>query len=589
MKRTAALILCFFTLLTGLAGCAARDDNDRGPIISAYIAAETFSFDPAQNFTDDDTVKILGLIYEGLTKINSKGKLEYALLDNYKVVEDELRGEYKLLLELKKTKWNDGTSVTANDVVFAWKRILNPDFSSPASALLYDIKNARDVKSGDASIDDLGISAVDTYTIEVTFEAPINPDGFLRNLSSIALVPLRENLVSRGDNWAKKTTGFSSSGPFAVKNLNYDAGTVDFDRNAQYYLKSGEDAMKYVFPYRFTIKFLKTSQKPGSSSLGMEDLTAQLEAYNAKSLFYLGDLPLAARAENAKKANATDINSTLTYLFNTTNKLFSSADVRKALSMAIDRAHIAELLVFAKPATGIVPYKVYEGSGTKSFRSAGKDIIATTADIAGAKALLSSAGVTGGSFSITYKATESDTAVAEYIKGVWQELGFTVTLKPMLGTRSSITEDDVTSVIMNDDLTTALDNRDFDVLALDLNSLSVDAFPILASFAKEFSGMSPDKANGWALTPGVTGFDDAAYSEIITRAYNEKDLNKRAQILHEAEEYLVTQMPAMPVVFNQDYYLASRDLSKIASSYYGWRDFKKTNLKNYLSYYPTEE
>ena len=82
----------------------------------------------------------------------------------YTYTTDEEKGEYKLLIDLKSTKWSDGRTVQAADFVYAWKRIIDPEFRGDASSLLYDIRNARKVKFGDASIDDFGASAVDTYT-----------------------------------------------------------------------------------------------------------------------------------------------------------------------------------------------------------------------------------------------------------------------------------------------------------------------------------------------------------------------------------------------------------------------------------------
>lgn len=54
-----------------------------------------------------------------------------------------------------KACWSDGTAVSANDVVYAWKRLLEVDASYSAAALLFDIKNARAAKEGDCSIDDV--------------------------------------------------------------------------------------------------------------------------------------------------------------------------------------------------------------------------------------------------------------------------------------------------------------------------------------------------------------------------------------------------------------------------------------------------
>lgn len=117
----------------------------------------------------------------------------------------------------------------------------------------------------------------------------------------------------------------------------------------------------------------------------------------------MGDVPLSKRAELQKQAHVTDANSTYTYMFNTANTLFADARVRRALSMAIDRKAIADILVYADPATGLIANTVFNATSGKSFRDVHGGVLSTTADLDGARALLTEAGVKSGSFTITYK------------------------------------------------------------------------------------------------------------------------------------------------------------------------------------------
>ena len=63
----------------------------------------------------------------------------------------------------------------------------------------------------------------------------------------------------------------------------------------------------------------------------------------------------------------------------------------------------------------------------------------------------------------------------------------------------------------------------------------------------------------------------------------------RAEILHDAEEMLMKDMPVCPLLFLKDAYLVSGELSGISSDYYGTRDFKDTKLKDYMSYKSEDE
>ena len=165
MKRIISMALILALLCGVLSACSTLEDGDKGAIIDVYFTDELYNFDPALSYTDDSMVKITALLFEGLTYLDDNGNWKKAIMDKYTYTTDEEKGEYKLLIDLKSTKWSDGRTVQAADFVYAWKRIIDPEFRGDASSLLYDIRNARKVKFGDASIDDFGASAVDTYTL----------------------------------------------------------------------------------------------------------------------------------------------------------------------------------------------------------------------------------------------------------------------------------------------------------------------------------------------------------------------------------------------------------------------------------------
>ena len=214
MKRILAALVCVIMICMSFTACSKRDENDMGPIFNAYLGSEPFILDPQIDHTDDDAIQLMSLIFEGLTNIKSNGKVENALLDKYTYNKDEVQGEYTLTMSIKNTTWTDSRRVSADHFIYSWKRLLSPDFSSSAASLLFDIKNAVEAKRGDVSVDDVGLAAVDTYTIEVIFTKDIDVDQFLRKCASIALVPLREDVVLKSPlSWSKKSTSMVANGP----------------------------------------------------------------------------------------------------------------------------------------------------------------------------------------------------------------------------------------------------------------------------------------------------------------------------------------------------------------------------------------
>jgi ABC-type oligopeptide transport system substrate-binding subunit len=158
-KKVFALLLCVLMLIPCLSACAQRNEDDMGAFITMYLTDEIYNFDPAYANYNNGTRNIVSLMFETLFTLDADGKVQNSLVNSYKYTEDFEENEFTLQLNLKNTSWSNGLPVTADDVVYAWKRLLNPNNSFEAASLLFDIKNARAVKEGDESIDNLGVEA----------------------------------------------------------------------------------------------------------------------------------------------------------------------------------------------------------------------------------------------------------------------------------------------------------------------------------------------------------------------------------------------------------------------------------------------
>ncbi len=584
MKKILALAMTLVLLASALAGCTTLEKDadgnyDRGAVISMYLAEEVYNFDPQVAVTDDSALKIMSLLFEGLTTLNSKGKWENAMMESYEIAENDRDG-YSVVINLKKTKWTDGRPVQAIDYVYSWKRLLDPNTRGEAASLLFDVKNARLVSLGDISIDNLGVSAVDTYTLKVTFENEgVDLDRFFTNLSSLALVPLREDIISRyGDSWASVTSAITTNGPFALKQVD-EGGVLRLERSSYYYRDTTKDEYldKYVIPYR-----LLTDHSKG-------DAAAQLSTFDAEQIYYVGNLPLSERANYAKKAEIADLMSTHTYFFNVNNPIFADATVRRALSEAIDRQAIVEILTFAKAAEGVVPAGVFDTTYKTSFRKEVGNLIGS-ANLDSAKAAVKAAGVDGESFSITVRDNESDIAVAKYVAETWNKLGFDVEVE-ITGTRAAEIKDPATDTIVGytiDEYEEAYESGDFDVIAVDMTAAAPDAFAILSQFSAKFSGNGVDMSSeSYDVIGHVTGYQSDAYDELIEKAAAATGAEK-ADLLHQAEKLLVEDMPVMPLVTLQSAYVSSKLLKGFKTTYYGTVDFKQVKMKNYMDYKPAE-
>lgn len=576
MKKTLCFILAVIMICGIITSCSSLKENDKGAIVTMYLSDEIYNFDPMVGFNDTATAKVLSLIFEGLTVLNEDGEWEKGMMKSYKYTEPKEDGDtYKLLITLRDSKWSDGRTVQANDFVYAWKRIMEPTAKCEAACLLYDVKNAYEIKMGNATVDDLGVYAVETYVLQVEFDHDIDVDEFFKTCASVALVPLRGEKVGNDSSWAKRASSMVTNGPFDVRKITYGQ-QLTLERSP-YYLRDTESNQaldKYVTPYRLTVYY-----KYG-------DTEKQFEKLATNDIFYMGQLPVSVREDNKKNAEVRDSAITASYYFNTENDLFKKAEVRQALSMALDRQAIADAVVFAKAATGFIPYGVDDANGKGDFREeADKDgaLISVAADVDGAKALLKSAGVTKGKFTLTVRDREEDLFIANLVADTWKQLGFNVKVDA-LSIKAEPTVIQNQSVVYTDLYSEALRSGEFDVIAVDYNMLAPNAFSALAPFSAAFSGNGVDMdSDNYDTLTHITGYNSKDYDALIESAYKETDSEKKTEILHNAEKKLLEDMPVIPVLFMQDAYMSSNVISGMKNTYWG-RDFKKLSMKNYMTY-----
>lgn len=667
-KRITALLLCLVMCVAMLAGCTgSTGDDDKGAYITMYLTDEIYNFDPVYAYTNEDAESIVSLLFARLFSLNESGKLQYDLAESYKINEDEKTKEYTMVINMRQTWWSDKTQVTADDVVYAWKRILNSENSFACASLLFDLKNARAVKAGNCSIDDLGVCALNDTTLQITFEKPIDYDAFLINLTSLALAPLREDYVSKGDDWAKKPGTMVTSGPFKIGKV-VIPGKNDIAKDApQYYdthatqadgtLAAGANYAECKYDMLVLERNPCYLRNPSKKDLALDksvtpyriliDCTRSAEeikaAYENGELMYLGKIPVSLRTDASlmKKAKLQDALSTQVLYLNEnaqiakkgskeTVALFAIPGVRQALSLAIDRSAIADQLVAADAATGLVPNGIFNKGTSGSFRKTGGDLISTSADLSAAKAALSAAGVTASDYAFSIKVNANDDALvlmAEAAAAAWNELGFEVTVvkrgtirnNDYYAPTASVPEDICDETYLED-----LRYQEYEVLALDYCAYTADAYSLLAPFATEFSGLVDVEFN---TIPHYTGYSSQTYDDLIEAVYylnyyhqisaenyasfviynsaeefqtvldrvkavydkygidTEKNLaNGRATLLHEAEKLLMEEMPAIPVVFNKTATLSSGKISGVKTDRYTSYRLAKTKLKNYQDY-----
>lgn len=590
MKRIISLLLTvvmLFGIATVLAACGTP--KNPGAQIAVYLGEEVYDFDPTDYYADDNAEQVMSLLFEPLFSVNKKGKLECAAADDYEVDEDERT----ITITLRESYWSDGSLVTADQFVYAWRKLLDASSANPAAALLYDIEGAIDVKTGEKTKNsaDLGVERLETDVIKITYRQGADYKQLLKNLASLATSPLHfDNYERAPEYWSKNSNTWVFNGPFQISTIDRDEGEFTLERNLGYHQKPDtKDYDEEVNPHKLISVF------------GVDGAPVALTYANIENntVFYMGDAGLVQRSSKRADEVRDDL-STYSYVFNTEKTLFTKKEVRRALSLAIDRNAIITAITYGKAADGFLPDIVVDiASGGELTTNA---LISGSASLTEANTLLNSvsAWLSGLSaeektIELTINCDEESKAIANLVKAAWEGLGVGLTVR--INALTSVTNE-VAGLDVEDSAIQYLVKqaavggvRDFDVIAVDWQMYSTDAFVGLASFSSTLNGngVSFNDVGAAVARYNISGWSNAQYDTYINEAYAATSSGTRAEKLRQAEALLIDEMPIIPLVFNQNFVYTAGGISKLAYDAYG--NFILTDLKqkNYEDYLPSED
>ena len=162
-------------------------------------------FETLLNFGEQDTT-----VQPGLAK-------------EWEATEDGLTYTFKL----KDAMWSNGDAVTANDFVYSWRRLADPDTASEYGYIMgiAGLANAAKVLDGTVDPDQLGVVALDDTTLEVTLE---NPVPFFESLMAFpSFFPMNEAFMNEmGDDYGTSPETLIANGAFKMDSYEPLATTV---------------------------------------------------------------------------------------------------------------------------------------------------------------------------------------------------------------------------------------------------------------------------------------------------------------------------------------------------------------------------
>ncbi|MDO4529499.1 MAG: peptide ABC transporter substrate-binding protein, partial [Lachnospiraceae bacterium] len=433
------------------------------------------------------------------------------------------------------------TDLTADDFVYAWKRICDPMTAAPYADTVLSMVEGFD-KAIEGDLDALGVSAPDAKTFVVKLAQPCT---FFGSLAAFAtMMPVQKATIeANGDAWATAPETYVSNGPFYM--VEWVQGShITFAKNPYYW---NADAIKLD---KLTFQLI-------------EDSNAAYSAYQQGEVLMIKDVPTEEipTLQGNPEFNVDTILGTYYLNLNCNYEPFKDAKVRKALSLAIDRKYVAETLMQGTytPAGNFMGPGWKDPAGGEFIDNANGgqpyiDVDNYEANLAEAKKLMAEAGYPDGAGfpEITYNTNDAGyhKAVAEYLQEAWAQLG--VSLKVEIVEWASFTP-----MRRNGEYQAARNG---------------------------WVGDYDDPSNMIELLYTSNGNNDGKYSnpafdEQIDIARSSADGAVRSEALHKAEDILMEDAGCIPVAYYNDFWLQSPSITGSWHSPYGYWYFMYADIQ----------
>ena len=419
-KKMLAIFLSAALFVTAFAGCGKKKADG----ITVQIGPNPETLDPALNSAVDGGNMLITL-FETLLIIDQDNKVQPGQAEKYEVSPDGLTWTFTMRDGLK---WSDGTDLNAKDFEYTFKRIADTNVAAPYAetviGMIEGYKDAIDSKNPEK----LNVKASDdgkTLTIKLAY-----PCSYFDKIVAFGTMsPVQKATVEKnGDSWATKPETYVCNGPYTITEWTPSEKIV-CKKNENY--KGGWDSSKIV---NDKLTFLL-----------LEDSSASYTAYTGGTAQLIKDVPTeeipTLKKDKKDEFNVDPILGTYYLSMNLNKAPFNNKNVRKALSLAIDRDYVANTVMqgtytpaYNYVGTGVDDVETGKFLENSKAANGGKTYISEDykANLEEAKKALAEAGYPEGKGfpTITYSTNDAGyhKALAEYLQKVYKDLGITMNI-----------------------------------------------------------------------------------------------------------------------------------------------------------------
>lgn len=343
MKHNFKLILLILTTISIISCSKNNEASNKSNTLTVDIGAEISSLDPAR-IDDINSSRVSDDLFAKLVTFDQSGKLIPDLAESWTIHDNNKSFLFHLRPDIK---FSDGSPITAQDVVFTFRRLADPKFGSPYSMYMQKLQNGVDVVNGKIPLDKLGITAKDNNTVEIMLTAPEPAFINMLGLTDMGIVP--KHIINKfGNNWTD-TQNIVTSGAYTLKERVVN-GHMLVQKNPYYY-----DVKKVEIPYVQYLPIIDANSSLNQYKSGDIDITWTIPTSQYQDIKNQFGNQLKTRL--AEALVYLDLNMTLP-------KYAQNKSLRQALSMAIDRNSLTKdvLSQGQQPIYSIVTPTIENGS-----------------------------------------------------------------------------------------------------------------------------------------------------------------------------------------------------------------------------------
>lgn len=327
-------------MVMGLAIGVGAQDGEK-VLTYSFLSGDVPSIDPSIG-TDTSSIQIVTSIFPGLTRLNEVTLELEPGVATWEISEDGLTYTFNIIPEIPWVHFNQDTGeveqvmddegnvryVTAADFVYGWQRTLAPETGGEYAYVLSPwVVNGDSVNAGDVPVEELGVAAVDTYTLEVQ---ATEATAFLPNIFGLWMAAAQPQwLIEEEEEFWTEAEVIQTYGPFTMSEWDH-GNRITLVRNPFW---TGTESMPV--PALDAVQF------------SMLEVDVQLANFEA-GILDISDVPLAEidriRADeelNAALSVGPD-SCTYYYGFNTLKAPFDNANIRRAFSQSINRQDLID-------------------------------------------------------------------------------------------------------------------------------------------------------------------------------------------------------------------------------------------------------